>query len=208
MVNSTAIFAAGTSSGVLDDAKTVADIAEAVFTVGAVIVGGLFAYYKFLKDRVYRPRVGVALTAGHLQADGGRYLACRASVSNLGSSKIRLLQAGTGLRVSSHDTNGADYTETSWLQRRTITVLQQHAWIEAKETIQHDSMVRIPANETAYLLEARLVLENKPVNIAVYSRAVVPPGAQWSMKGSELVATPEGETDGGESRPAGAGKPG
>jgi len=67
-----------TSSG-LDDAKTVAEIIGTLITALAVIVGAVWAYYRFVKGRTYRPRLEVSMggerQAGHLWftvADHGR----------------------------------------------------------------------------------------------------------------------------------------
>ena len=70
------------ASGSLTDLDTLASVLQALVTAGGIIVGGIFAYYKFFKDRVYRPRVAIDLRAGRVRALGGEALLCRVTVKN------------------------------------------------------------------------------------------------------------------------------
>ena len=45
----------------LSSAKDLSDIAQAVVTTAAVVVGGFWAYYKFVRGRLYSPHVDIAL---------------------------------------------------------------------------------------------------------------------------------------------------
>lgn len=53
------ISAAGTTAGWTDAAGGISDIA----TIAAVIAGGIFAYYKFARGRIFRMRCGVQASA-------------------------------------------------------------------------------------------------------------------------------------------------
>jgi hypothetical protein len=121
------------SSG-LSDVKTVVDIVGTIVTAAAVVVGAVWAYYRFIKDRTYRPRLDVSMAAGWMNVDGRRLLLARVRVKNIGASVVHLLQQGTGVRVSSLD--GAHVTGAAhWSPGRVYRVFDKHKWIEPGETV-------------------------------------------------------------------------
>jgi hypothetical protein len=168
-----------TSSG-LDNAKTVADIVGTLITAVAVIVGAVWAYYRFFKDRTYRPRLEVSMGGEWFTVDGERLLLARVQIKNIGSSVVELLQKGTGLRVS---TMAADASESDaprpveWVPGRVYKILEEHAWIEPGETVSDDVLLRlaVPAGQPV-LFETRLVWKwsGGKHNIVVFARQVVP----------------------------------
>jgi hypothetical protein len=174
-----------TSSG-LDDAKTVADIVGTLITAVAVIVGAVWAYYRFFKDRTYRPRLEVSMGGEWLIVDGERLLLARVQVKNIGSSVVELLQKGTGLRVSAMaaDTSESDAPRpVEWVPGRVYRVFQEHAWIEPGETVSDDVLLRlaVPAGQPV-LFETRLVWKwsGGKHNIVVFARQVVPDDQETS----------------------------
>jgi hypothetical protein len=101
--------------------KNLIDSIKSVVTTLAVIVGGIWAYLKFVRGRTYRPRLSVDVAGQWLKLDGastrrrgivdkilGRPAAdsarsvfqTRIRVTNIGASKVSLKQYGTGLLVS------------------------------------------------------------------------------------------------------------
>ena len=85
---------------VLDNAKTVIDIVGTSVTAAALVIGGIWAYFKFVKGRTYRPRLEIHLFGQWRLIDTKHLLQARISVKNIGASIVTLLQKGTGLRVS------------------------------------------------------------------------------------------------------------
>jgi hypothetical protein len=77
-----------TSSG-LDDAKSVAEIIGTLITALAVIVGAVWAYYRFVKGRTYRPRLEVSMGGEWLTVDGTRLLLARVRLRNIGGRSPR-----------------------------------------------------------------------------------------------------------------------
>ncbi len=175
-----------TSSG-LDDVKTVAEIVGTLITALAVVVGAVWAYYRFVKGRTYRPRLEVSMGGEWLTIDGKRLLLARVRLKNIGASVVELLQKGTGLRVSSL----ADSDEpgiVSWLPGRVYTILEEHAWIEPGETVSDDVLLRLAVAEgQPVLFEARLVWKwsGGKRNIVVFARQVVPADATINGSSSE-----------------------
>lgn len=170
------------NSSTLNDLKTVADIVGTLVTALAVIVGAVWAYYRFVRGRTYRPRLEVSM-AGQWLADASRLLLARVRVKNIGASKVQLLQKGTGLRVSSLAESEASGSAT-WESGSVYPIFEEHAWVEPGETVSDDVLLRLNvADGQPVLFETRLVCETRPAwkrwgrNITVFARQVVPDNA-------------------------------
>lgn len=166
----------------LADAKTLVDIISGVITTGAVIVGGTWAYYRFIKDRTYRPRLAVTLAGEWIPVQNERILLARIRVTNIGDSVVTLLQRGTGLRVSQLD-EPDEVGQYTWTNDRVHVILAEHAWIEPGETVSDDLLllVSVPADQPV-LLEARLVWRwsGNEGNIVVFARQILTPSESLS----------------------------
>jgi hypothetical protein len=178
-----------TSSSGLDDVKTVADIIGTLVTALALLIGAVWAYYRFVKGRTFRPRLEVSMGGEWLTVHGKRLLLARVRVKDIGASVVRLRQEGTGLRVSSpvdSDAPGA----VGWEPGHVYTILEKHEWIEPGETVSDDVLLHLAVTEgQPVLFETRLVwnrsgLRWKKRNIVVFARQVVPPGADlpWATQ--------------------------
>jgi hypothetical protein len=161
----------------LDNVKTVVDIIGTAVTAAAVILGGIWAYFKYVKGRTYRPRLGVGLAGQWRLVDGRRLLHAHITVENIGASKVTLLQRGTGLRVSvlAPDQPVAP-ASAAWEHLRVFEILREHQWIEPGETVSDDLLLNLGIPEPApTLFEARLVWKwsQRRGNIVVLARQVI-----------------------------------
>lgn len=176
----------------------IADGLSSLATAGAVIVGGWWAYLKFLKGRTYKPRLSVHMAGQWRTVDSEPIFHVRIRVTNIGASKVSLRQHGTGLRVSlpadeqdQHpnvfvwepvvriDTPPAEPKRT-----RTFSILEEHAWIEPGETISEDLLINLVRDPTTVMLETRLVwspagraAKGTKHNVVVFARQIIPPEA-------------------------------
>lgn len=168
--------------GALAEVKEVFSIVESAATIIAVVVGGVWVYFKFVKDRVYRPRLDLSVDAGTLAVGKATCMVCRLSVTNIGTSKVRLVQKGSGLRLSSDTTRSADFEEPNWNSHGVFETLVNHRWFESGETIHDEVVVFLPSNPNPlFLVEARLVCKMPRRNITIYTRQVVPLSREWRM---------------------------
>ena len=135
----------------------------AVINIAAVVVGGVWAYFKFAKGRTFAYRMELSLEGGLLVAGGVRALDVRVTLRNTGAAKVPLGQALKIVRVY-----GARRAE--WLGDATldwgdplaiVEVLEHHAWIEAQEVIGDEVLVPVPSGEAdqwlAYRCECMVV---------------------------------------------------
>ena len=105
---------------------------------------------------------------------------CRLTVKNIGTSKIRILQRGTGLRVSTGDAVTSAFEEPQFTRQGVWEVLLDHEWIESGETVRHELLLGKPGSpDQVCLIEARLVCKQPRHNVAVGARKILPLSEQW-----------------------------
>lgn len=170
------VLAAATGEGFKDITAGLGSIVTAI----AVVIGGIWAYFKFVRGRTYRPRLAVKMLAQWRLVNGRHMLHARIIVTNIGASVVSLHQTGgTGLRVSLLSARQPDPpSSTSWDVVRVFEILRDHEWIEAGETVSDDQLLDIDVEEPEMsLFEARLVWgwSGNKNEIVVLARQVMPP---------------------------------
>jgi hypothetical protein len=149
---------------------------SSIVTALAVIIGGIWAYRKFIRGRTFKPRVSVDMCAQwHFLAGVGHVLRVRIRVTNIGASKLALTSRGTGLTVgfpAAMQTSQAHrHTDEWWAdirweklplleggdQARTFAILKGHEWIEPGETVSDDLLLNIGRDPTIARLEVKLL---------------------------------------------------
>jgi hypothetical protein len=175
----------------LDNVKSVVDIIGTSVTAVALIIGGIWAYFKFVKGRTYRPRLEVELSGQWRLIDGKHLLQAHISVKNIGASVVTLLQNGTGLRVSvlaRHQPTAP--AQVAWESLRVFEVLVDHAWIEPGETVSDDLLLDLgAASPLPTLFEARLVWRwRKGGNIVVFARKIIPVESAIDQQAESITA--------------------
>jgi hypothetical protein len=166
--------------GVLANVSTVVGVVGTSATTVALVVGGLWAYFRFIKGRTYRPRLEVGMS-GQWRYIGEKYLLhARITVRNIGGSKVSLLQKGTGLKVSVMSAaQAAAPAAMTWDHLRVFEILGEHEWIEPGETVSDDLLLDLGVSDPApVLFEARLVWRwsRRSRVIVVFARQVIPVG--------------------------------
>lgn len=126
-------------------------IVDKAVKIAALIVRAAFAYFKFFRGRVFRPRLEPSVSGTLAEKDGSRYLIATAKVKNVGLSKCAIRQEGSGVRISGYEHGG-------WKVIKAVDILTQHQWIESAETVSDDVLfVLNNRQDIAYRLELRLV---------------------------------------------------
>lgn len=164
------------SADALTDAQAIADIVGTLVTAVALIVGGYWAYYKFIKGRAFRPHVEVSTTGSWLDSEGSLGLHLAVQLRNVGSGKVELVQRGTGVMVSRiADEQDSPPAETQWTALGVFEIFTEHEWIEPGETISDELLVRLPLEPQVLEARVRLVLRWKPANVTVSARRILVP---------------------------------
>jgi hypothetical protein len=138
---------------VLGDVKSIAETL-------ALIVGGLWAYYKFFKGRTFKPRLELTVVGKAWNAKHVTHLIASVQIKNVGLSKLELSQEGSGLRVFSHALRTPKNTAAvvEWKRQITLAVFTKHKWIEPGETISDETLIALSdIDNSAVKLELRIV---------------------------------------------------
>jgi hypothetical protein len=160
----------------VSDLSDAASALQSFVAAAGIVVGAIWAYFKFIKDRVYRPRLDVTIEATRLLAGSRNRLICAVSVRNIGASKVELTQEGTVLRLSEADPEQEPFRQIRWVRRRTLGIFEKHRWFESGETVRDELALSLPDEHDQLLqIEVRLVLPRPRQNVALYNRVVVPP---------------------------------
>jgi hypothetical protein len=148
-------------SGGLDPLfKDWVDVADKLVSILAIVGAGLFAYFKFFKERVYRPRLEPVVSSQFIATDRRQFLKVRATVKNTGLSKVDISLEPSYLRVfGATRISPTMADEPVWDNIAILDVSDRHEWIEPGEIIAQTWLVAIPAATTypAFRSELRLV---------------------------------------------------
>lgn len=174
----------------LDVAKAWAEIVRALVTALALIIGGIWAYYKFIKGRIYRPRLEISISPEWRALEEGHVLQVTVAVKNIGSSFVRLLHRGTGLETYPMATpqSPAPRLSTTWDDGPVLPLLADHMWIEPGETISDDLMLRNVSSSQPLRLDVRLLCRRRRPfrNIEVTARRIAwPPDSEAADREKE-----------------------
>jgi hypothetical protein len=124
---------------------TLDDLAK-VFTIIALILGGLGAYYKFIKGRVYTIRLEASVLCQIVQQEAKCDLIIVSHLKNVGFSRVRIEQRGTGLRLleGERETARTIVHKVKWRPLATFAVFEDHQYLGANESIEDQQLIAIP----------------------------------------------------------------
>ena len=136
------------------------DALEKIFTILAIMGGGLWAYYHYFKGRVYKLRLEPKIFGKVIARDDADYLITTVQLKNVGLYRADIEQKGTAFRIfACKPPTLLSKTQSVDLERLvTFEVFKKHGWIESGETIEEQKMIAVPVeNQIAYQLQLRVV---------------------------------------------------
>lgn len=172
-----------------------------IVTSSAVIVGGIWAYFKFVRGRTFANRAELNVSISFERADARLHLSAIFTLKNTGQSRIPLNSKMKAARlfgmVDSQESDGP--AETRWERIKTTPIFEQHEWLEAYETVTDTVVYRLPAPgshhiwHTAYQVEAivgarRRLLTRKGVQWQARAVAFIPLASSENRKLLQRVA--------------------
>jgi hypothetical protein len=160
----------------------------------AIIIGAVWAYFRFFKDRIYRPRVAMALDGGFISTadDTDRRLLCALTLKNIGGSKVRLVKSGTGIKVTTPLPTAptrAPLSSQRWNTDDEVVfdAFASHEWIESNEAIR-DEVLLAPMSvaSVVYKLEARIKVKRwaRP-DIAISTVRIIGHDREWIYENTQ-----------------------
>jgi hypothetical protein len=126
---------------VLDSATDWISAWAALIQALAILVGGVWAYYKFVRGRTFAPRAEVRVH-GKLLADGStRGISVAASLQNPGETRLPIRAPIVTADAVLQDGWGAP---PKWKEVGFAPIFAEHHRIEARETITDETVIPLP----------------------------------------------------------------
>jgi hypothetical protein len=126
-----------------------------VIQSAAIVVGGVAAYFKWFKGRLYRPRLELSVS-GSIIGQTANHVLVTARAKNLGLCNVRIKQRGTALRAFSELKLGSikESLSVEWKHEATFPVFENHGWIESNEIMEEQLLVNLAGHPAqVYRLE-------------------------------------------------------
>ncbi len=132
------------------------EVIEKFTTILVLGLGGFGAYYKFLRGRIFKPRLQLG-TGGKVVRDGAvTCLMVTMQIKNVGVSAVEFNNKGTLINVFSY---GPDYYEPEphlamWQPVDSFRIFESQEWIESGEIVNDALLIAIPpTRQVAFKVE-------------------------------------------------------
>jgi hypothetical protein len=175
-------------------AEGIAALAQAA----AIVIGGMWAYFKFIRGRTFAQRAELSVTPT-LFPEQSPKLKVRATLHNVGLSKLPLRTQAVFI-YGIYAAPTADNPIATREQRigKPKKIFAAHEWIEAQETVTDELLFLLPDSQIAGEHDWLAFR----VECKVYAKRRKPGALSWSA--SALVPAEGGESGGPISSTAGA----
>jgi hypothetical protein len=142
----------------------VLDIISKIVPALAILVGGFWAYFKYIKGRLFYPRIELQVNGEVKIINSFPHLILNYQVKNIGLSKVDLDKEASGIRVLKYNPpdDSLEIESADWQSIGSFSILNKHSWIESSETIKENSLYSIiEMNKVVYKVELRIVGKGK-----------------------------------------------
>src|SRR5438128_683810 len=107
-----------------------------IVTSSAVVIGGIWAYFKFVRGRTFARRAELDISPALEQNADSLYLSVTITLKNTGLSKLPLNRDMKVIRLFGIvDEADRNLSPLKWKRILTFPILDQHDWLEAQETV-------------------------------------------------------------------------
>lgn len=128
------------------------DILLKILNALAILIGGFWAYIKFIKGRLFHPRLELNLEGQLLKNNNISHLLLRYEVKNVGLSKVNLNTDNSGIRVRRYypQLDSMEIENVKWIHLGSFPIFEKHKWIESGETIKESILLSIKDSENVF----------------------------------------------------------
>jgi len=148
------------------DWESLTKIVQSIFTSSGILVGGIWAYFKFLRGRVYKPRMELNVVClPYLQKDHLVLLHVKVELKNVGLSKIKIDRCCSAIRIhrilklKNQDLLKEKALESNWKHIGSFPLFKEHEWIEPSEVIRDEKILEFTNDQFAFKIEAIVMSE-------------------------------------------------
>jgi hypothetical protein len=134
-----------------------ASIVRDAVTAVALIIGGGFAYFKFIRGRTFRPRLNLVVTSKVRREQGVLHVLMDCGARNIGARELRITAEGTAVRllassvVSTQDMEQSPQSSQSGWDLIGVWQPVEAKTLEPEEPLEDSVLVAIPDGGQAAL---------------------------------------------------------
>lgn len=139
-----------------------------IFTILAIVVGGIWSYLKFIRGQLFAVRLEPKIDGKYISDGKKNHLLITVQLKNAAASpvnlsKVILRQDGSAIRVFTYDAsdNSTETQSVNWNRLTTLSVFEQHQWVETGEVIKEQRLISLPPGHyLAFKLDLRIISKN------------------------------------------------
>jgi len=140
------------------------DAISKIVTILAILIGGFWAYFKYIRGRLFHPRLELHIDGKVITRSEIPHLLLNYEIKNIGSSKVNLDNDASGIRILKYtpSNDSLEIESADWKHIGSFPILEKHSWVESNEIIKESSLYSItdPVN-TVYRADLRIVGRKK-----------------------------------------------
>jgi hypothetical protein len=148
---------------------------QSIIAAGAIIVAGIWAFFRFVKGRTFKHKAELTVEGSLLSGRDRQAISVRVHLRNTGLTKTPLDRAFVRVLAM----RPADWESRKWKRLVTVRVFEDHDWIEPQEPIGDELLIPLsePTPALAYRLDAVVFPPKRKLRrkrIQWTARAVIP----------------------------------
>jgi hypothetical protein len=138
------------------------DSGEKGAKIAAIAAAAVVGYYKFIRGRVFRPRLEMTVSSSLLLVASQEYIKVVATLKNTGASRIIFDLPNSALRIFAVPRLAKGIVDSvAWENIGTLDVSGRHSWIEPAETVYENWLIALPTTATNPAFRSELRIAGK-----------------------------------------------
>jgi|SRR5215213_527634 len=170
---------------------------EHLVTIAAIITGGVWAYLRFIRERLNQPRLELRVSGQVLEWGGINYLIITAWLKNIGTAFVDIDKIETGIDIHLYKASGEteEIEWTYWDKGPFFRIFKEHGWTEPGETIVDQILLTLPNVSPPAVIKLNLIIFSRKFKKEWQSVAIIN-----ASDANKLVksATLKGDGDGSQ----------
>ena len=133
---------------------------QSVVQTFAFVVGGIWAYYKFVKGRSFQDSLSPAISGRFASIDGAAYLVISIQIRNAGSTKVDFNHKGSAIIIYEYTiTSEAEIHDVAYRRLTTFDLFRPNEkYMEPNEVIELRKFIAIPVPvKLGYRIEVEIL---------------------------------------------------
>ena len=115
--------------------------------VAGASIGGMWAWYRYLRSRTYHDRLELTVSARPVEIDPAQGLLVEATLTNRGAGVLQIDHEGSGILLQAleqpHADAGRPYA-AQWENLAAFDLVSDNAWMESGETTRRQELFVLP----------------------------------------------------------------